>query len=148
MVESDDFRQKEILVVDDQLFFRNAFGKILTDLRCHKVRLVDCGLRALSEVCRRHPDVIFMDVLMPGMDGLTASTIIRSYEADVGYRAFMVGLFNGKVDWRDYCIEAGMDGCLGKPVCRSNLEQLFRNLVIDSASSLLHQSEKLSPPNC
>jgi CheY-like chemotaxis protein len=147
MVESENFRQIEILVVDDQLSFRTAIEKILVDLRCNKVRLVDCGLRALSEVCRRHPDVIFMDLVMPGMDGLTASTIIRNYEADVRYRAFMVGLSNGKVDWRDYCIEAGMDLCLRKPVCHRDLEQLLQNLVVRSASSDTHQTRTPFPPN-
>lgn len=124
-VQSADFRQFEILVVDDQLFLRKALGKILTDLGCRKVRLADCGLRALSEVCRRHPDIILMDVLMPGMDGLTASTVIRDYEASQGHRAFILGLSNGKVDWREYCIEAGMDHCLGKPVSREYLESLL-----------------------
>ena len=94
MVQSKDFRQFESLVVDDQLSFRNALGDILADLGCKKIRLADCGLRALSEVCRCHPDVIFMDVLMPGMDGLTASTVIRDYETSQGRRAFILGLSN------------------------------------------------------
>jgi len=127
VVDPEAFRQCEILVVDDQVVCRNAIGKILADLGCNRVRLADGGLRALSEVCRHHPDVILMDVMMPGMDGMTASTIIRNYEADVGSRAFLVGLFGGKTDWRDYCIEAGMDVFLVKPICRQRLEQLLRN---------------------
>jgi CheY-like chemotaxis protein len=128
VVESRNFGHFEILVVDDQLFFRDAIRKILADLGCRKVRLVDCGLSALSEVCRQHPDVILMDVLMPGMDGLTASSIIRDYEASQGFRAFILGLSNREPDWvRDYSIDAGMDHCLGKPVCCRSLELLLRS---------------------
>ncbi len=144
---SGDFRDLDILVVDDENFFRDDIRNTLRDLGCRHVRLADRGIRALTEVCHHHPDFILLDVIMPGMDGLTASTIIRDYEADVGYRAYMAGLSNGKVDWRDYCIEAGMDVCLIKPVCRWNLEQLLENLVVDSASSDAHQSKKNSPPN-
>lgn len=140
---SGDFRDLDILVVADQIRFREDLRGILGKLGCKHVRLVDRGLQALTEVCHQHPDFILLDVIMPGMDGLTASTIIRDYEADVGYRAFVAGLSNGKVDWQDYCIEAGMDVCLRKPVCHRNLEQLLRNLTIDSASSDVHQSENL-----
>ena len=128
MIELGDFRHFEILVVDDQSFFRDAIGKMLADLGCRKVRSVDCGLRALSEVCRRHPDLILMDVLMPGMDGLTASTVIRDYESSQGCRAVILGLSHRDPEWiRDYCIEAGMDLCFEKPVSRRMLEQLLRN---------------------
>jgi len=48
-------------------------------------------MQALKEVCHQHPDFIFLDAIMPGIDGSTASTIIRDYEADVGYRASVVG---------------------------------------------------------
>lgn len=127
MIQLGDFRHFEILVVDDQRFYRDAIGKILADLGCWNVRLVDWGLGALTEVCRRHPDVIVMDVLMPGMDGLTASTVIRDYEASQGRRAFIFGLSNREPDWvQAYCIEAGMDCCLGKPIDPGALEEFLR----------------------
>lgn len=141
---SADFRDLDILVVADQIHLREDLQGIFCKLGCKHVRLVDRGLQALTEVCHQHPDFILLDVIMPGMDGLTASTIIRDYEADVGYRAFMVGLSNGKVDSQDYCIEAGMDVCLRKPVCRRNLEQILQNLVVPSASSYPPKPE--TPP--
>lgn len=146
MARSGDFRDLDILVVEDQFFFREDIRGMLCDLGCKHVRLVDRGMQALTEVCHQHPDFILLDVIMPGMDGLTASTIIREYEADVGYRAFVVGLSNGTVNWEDNCAEAGMDVCLRKPMCRRNLEQLLHNLVIDSASSVT-QSENLPHRN-
>ncbi len=70
-----------------------------------------------------------MDVLMPGMNGMTAAIVIRDYEASQGRRAFILGLSHREPDWvRDYCIEAGMDFCLGKPMCCRGLEQLLRSL--------------------
>ncbi len=127
MREAGDFRDLDILVVADQYEFRATVRSILWNLGCKKVRLADRGLQALSEVCRQHPDFILMDVLMPGMDGFTASTVIRHYEAALGSRAILVGLSHGKIDWRDYCLEAGMDVCLRKPVCRRSLERLLRS---------------------
>lgn len=134
MTKSGDFRNLDILVVDDQSFFRLGIGNMLSTLGCRHVRLVHGGIEALREVCHQHPDIIFLNVIMPGMDGLTASTVIRDYEADVGCRAFVIGLSNGKIDWQDYCLEAGMDGCLRAPVCRSRLETLLRDVDVTRTS--------------
>lgn len=147
MTKSGDFRDFNILVVDDDVSFREDILKVLRKLGCKHVRMVDRGTRALTEVCHHHPDFILLDVIMPGMDGFTTSTIIRDHEVAFGARAFVAGLSSGTVDWREYCIEAGMDACLRKPVHRRNLERLLESLAIESGSYSALQSEKLLPQN-
>lgn len=98
---------------------------LLLDCGIRRVRLAENGIQALSEVCRRHPDCIFMDLLMPGMDGLTAATIIRHYEASQRHRAYIVGLSSNIERMFEYCIEAGMDECLTKSLRGDDLRKFF-----------------------
>ena len=115
-----------ILIVDDHPMMREALtAALMEEADMNVVGQASEGHEAIQLLETCNPDIILMDVLMPGMDGLTASTVIRDYEASQGHRAFILGLSNGKVDWREYCIEAGMDHCLGKPVSREYLESLL-----------------------
>jgi nitrogen regulation protein NR(I) len=59
----------KILVVDDEARVRAAFAELLTGAG-HEVQTADCGERALELLEGEAPDLVIMDVYMPGMDGL------------------------------------------------------------------------------
>ena len=71
MSEPDEI---SVLVVDDQRLVRAGFRAILEvepDLRI--VGEAADGLDAIDLVAKRSPDVVLLDIRMPGMDGLTAA---------------------------------------------------------------------------
>ena len=74
MNESGDLSTFDILIVDDQPPSRDAIRESLAALGWQQVRVVESELQALAEICRQHPDLILMRVVMPGMDGFTAAT--------------------------------------------------------------------------
>lgn len=67
-----------ILVVDDELGVRESIRLTLKD--SHEVVLVDSGEAAVEYLKLNDVDVVFLDIMMPGMSGLDALKILRSSE--------------------------------------------------------------------
>jgi CheY-like chemotaxis protein len=65
------------MIVDDVRENREVLSALLTDLGC-EVKTADDGPRALEILRQETPDVIFMDIRMPGMDGLETMQRILS----------------------------------------------------------------------
>lgn len=68
--------QKVILVVDDSKTVRNIMALILRSLG-HRAVMVSSALEALSTLTTLLPDLIFLDITLPGMDGLDVCKIIK-----------------------------------------------------------------------
>jgi nitrogen regulation protein NR(I) len=68
-----------ILIVDDDAQLRQSFEKLLT-AEGHTVRTAASGEAALAAVRAVMPDLVIMDVRMPGMSGLEAFTVIHEME--------------------------------------------------------------------
>lgn len=60
-----------LLIVDDSALVRKVMGKIFADGQEFELRFARDGAEALAEIARDKPDVVTLDVQMPGMDGLT-----------------------------------------------------------------------------
>ncbi len=70
----------KILIVDDDAQLRISFEKILT-AEGHKVRMSATGEGGLEIVKTEPPDLVVMDVRLPGMDGLTTFKAIHNIDA-------------------------------------------------------------------
>ena len=67
----------KILVIDDEQGIRNLLDTILSR-KGYDVVLAESGRKGLELFRREHPDVIVLDLKMPGMDGLTVLQQVRS----------------------------------------------------------------------
>jgi DNA-binding NarL/FixJ family response regulator len=99
-----------VLVVDDQAMVRQGFAALL-DSRGGITVVGDAadGAQAVDQVTHLRPDVVFMDVRMPVMDGLEAARRILSLGLDPAPRIIMLTTF----DLDDYVYEALRIGCSG-----------------------------------
>ena len=79
------------------------------------------GVEALEAVRRQHYDLVFMDMLMPEMDGLDATRRMRALA--LGKQPYVVAFTaNVMAEDRAACREAGMNAFIGKPVQMADLE--------------------------
>lgn len=89
------------------------------------VALVDSGAAAVARVAEGGWDLVFIDVQMPGMDGLEATRLIR--EKLAGRRLPLVALTaNARPEDRQACLDAGMDDYLAKPLRQEELAACLR----------------------
>lgn len=82
-----------------------------------------------------HYDIIFMDVQMPKMDGLTATKLIRH---NLKFRKPIIALtaFADESNMKE-CLNSGMSGFLSKPIKRTNLRQIITEFSSDLLSDFV-----------
>jgi PAS domain S-box-containing protein len=118
--------RRRVLVVDDSRDGAESLGMML-ELSGHEVALAHDGLEAIELTETFRPDVIFMDIGMPRLNGLDATRLIR--QAPWGKAPTIVALTGWGQDCdREQSREAGCNDHLVKPVA---LEQLHRILGAD-----------------
>jgi len=89
------------------------------------------GAAAVALWEAERPDLILMDVSMPGMDGLEATRVIRAAEARAGLPRVPIFALTAysDVEHQAAFIAAGMDGALTKPFLRAELFTLLRHVA-------------------
>jgi len=127
-VTQDAVDNPAVLVVDDNPINRKVLGTILQVAGYHDVTFAEDGAQALNRVRVAVPDIIFMDVEMPVMDGMTATHQIRALAQTTEQTPWIIGL-SANV-WRDTvqrALKAGMNDYLSKPVRREEVATAIRN---------------------
>ena len=111
-----------ILVVDDNRTNRFVIEKMLADTGYTLDLAVD-GPAALSAATAGMPDLVLMDISMPGMDGFEACRRIRGMEAETGRTGARILALtaNDARTERLAARDAGMDGFLTKPIRKAAL---------------------------
>ena len=104
----------KVLLVDDVDFFLEMEKDYLRGFNV-EILTAKNGQQALEIARRERPHIIFMDVIMPFMDGLTCC---RSLKSDPRLHAIpVIMVFAGSREVTpEACMKAGCDGTLSKPV--------------------------------
>jgi CheY-like chemotaxis protein len=113
------------LLVDDNVDAAEALGTLL-GIVGHEVAVVHDGPAALVAAAAAPPDVVLLDIGLPGMDGYTVAARLR----DAGHaRAALVALTGyGRADDVQRSRDAGFDHHIVKPVDSSHLERILREV--------------------
>jgi CheY-like chemotaxis protein len=110
-------------VVDDNVDAAESLA-VLLRLDGHEVRVACDGPTALTAVQAERPDVVILDLGMPGMDGFEVARRLRGQPGSDGL--LLVALTGwAQADDRRRCYEAGFDGHMPKPVEPDALRQFF-----------------------
>jgi two-component system nitrogen regulation response regulator NtrX len=114
-----------LLVVDDEASIRDAL-KQLFEYEGHEVALSPDGMEALSWLEKNHADLIFLDVKMPGLDGLEVLERIRA--EDPGSLVVMIS-GHGTIDTAVDATRKGAWDFLEKPLDSDRLLVTLRNAL-------------------
>ena len=112
------YRDLSILVIDDNRFNGTLTKTILRKKGCSgwTVALAESGSEGLSMMEKHFYDVVFLDVRMPGMDGLEIAEEIRKKEKNCGGRSLIIAMTAcAMAGDRQMCLDSGMDDYLVKP---------------------------------
>ncbi len=113
-----------ILIAEDNPINRDVLAAHLSQMG-HRCALACDGREAVESVTRDCPDLVFMDMQMPGMDGLEATRQIRA----AGYEIPIIAVTaNSFARDRANCARAGMNGFISKPITRGSLTRALANL--------------------
>ena len=104
-----------ILLAEDNLVNQAVVRQFLKRMN-YSTDMAGNGLEVLEALRRQRYDVILMDVYMPEMDGLEATRAIRRNWPANRQPRIIAMTANARPEDRSACLEAGMDGFLGKPV--------------------------------
>ncbi len=110
-----------ILLAEDNLINQKVAVRLL-EKRGYQVTVAANGKDALAALEKQRFDLILMDVHMPEMDGLTATTEIRRREGSLRHTSVVAMTANAMKGDREQCLAAGMDDYLSKPI---NADELF-----------------------
>ncbi|MGE5140023.1 MAG: response regulator transcription factor [Rudaea sp.] len=99
-----------VLIVDDQPRARQSLRALLATMpEIGEVREAEGGMQAVESVSRSGADVVLMDVIMPELDGLQATRMIKQERPDI--RVVILTLYP---EFRQAALEAGADGFVTK----------------------------------
>lgn len=123
----------KIFIADDERNIRDLLGKFLEDAG-HEVRLFENGDSLLTELDNSVPDIVVLDVMMPGIDGFTACGRIRKAYPDI-----TILLLTARDTDADFMtgFMAGCDDYLTKP-----FSPLKLTLKVNAILSKLGKNEK------
>lgn len=121
-----------LLIIEDEPEFADYLRRGLT-YDGYRVQTVPSAEQGLEELRRNQPDLIILDVMLPGLDGMTACRQLR----DEGYSGPVLMLTaRNSVDDRIAGLDAGADHYMAKPFefdeLLARLRALFRRLGIAS----------------
>ncbi|RMF37545.1 MAG: response regulator [Planctomycetota bacterium] len=117
-----------ILVVDDAPINLDVAVGIL-EIFGHQCERACSGQEAIDKVQEFFPDIVLMDLEMPGMDGLEATRRIRQLPDPIRRVPIVAMTAHGLAEAEPMCLDAGMDACMSKPFQPDELVPLLRKLA-------------------
>ncbi|MBJ6801841.1 response regulator [Geomonas propionica] len=129
--------QRQVLLVEDNVVNQEV-GKGMLESLGYRVKVVEDGAAAVSEVQRNRYDVVFMDCQMPVLDGLEATRRIRAWEQGSGNRVPIIALTAYAMPGdRVACLDAGADDYLSKPFTCDQIAKAMDRQLDGSAATMV-----------
>ena len=124
---ADNFENIKVMVIDDSKTIRRTAETLLKKVGCNVITATD-GFDALAKIADNHPEIIFVDIMMPRLDGYQTCALIKN---NSNFKNTPVVMLSSK-DWlfeKDKGSIVGSDQYLNKPFSKDELLGAIRNHV-------------------
>jgi DNA-binding NtrC family response regulator len=132
----------KILIADDERTICDAFSRLI-EMEGHQPLIASNGKNALQIIREQQPDAVFMDVKMPGMDGLEALTLIQQENINI---PVVIMTAYGTMETAMQAVQKGAFDYLGKPVELSRARQLLKQMLTFTAMQNTRAEEPAEIP--
>jgi twitching motility two-component system response regulator PilG len=123
----EGLRGVKVLVIDDSKTIRRSAETLLSKAGCDVITAVD-GFDALAKIADSHPEIIFVDIMMPRLDGYQTCALIKNNSEFKSTPVVMLSSKDGLFDKAKGRI-VGSDRYITKPFSKEELLGTIRTLV-------------------
>tara|TARA_B100000686_G_scaffold308343_1_gene349301 strand:- start:172 stop:2187 length:2016 start_codon:yes stop_codon:yes gene_type:complete len=134
--------KERILIVDDEKNIVSSLQGILAD-EGYEVTCAEDGLEALDMIQSDPPDLVILDIWIPGMDGIEALSAIRTYNQEIGV-LIMSG--HASIDTAVKATKLGANDFIEKPFSYTQLIQAVENVFQEKKKTSLGPDRELTDP--
>lgn len=128
----DDLKGLKVIVIDDSNTIRRTAETLLTKAGCEVTTATD-GFDSLSKIADKSPDVIFVDIMMPRLDGYQTCALIKNNSNYKDTPVIMLSSKDGLFDKAKGRI-VGADDYLTKPFSKTELFGALEKFAPKAAS--------------
>ncbi|MDZ7804874.1 twitching motility response regulator PilG [Thiohalophilus sp.] len=126
---TDSYEGLKVLVIDDSKTIRRTAETLLKKVGCEVITAED-GFEALSKIADTHPDIIFVDIMMPRLDGYQTTALIKNNKVFRQTPVVMLSSKDGLFDRARGRI-VGSEQYLTKPFTKEELLGAIKSLVLE-----------------
>lgn len=126
---TDSYEGLKVLVIDDSKTIRRTAETLLKKVGCEVITAED-GFEALSKIADTHPDIIFVDIMMPRLDGYQTTALIKNNKVFRETPVVMLSSKDGLFDRARGRI-VGSEQYLTKPFTKEELLGAIKSLVLE-----------------
>ena len=128
--ESVDITGLKVMVIDDSKTIRRTAETLLKKAGCDVITATD-GFEALSVIADSHPDIIFVDIMMPRLDGYQTCALIKNNKEFKDTPVIMLSSKDSLFD-RARGRVVGSDQYLTKPFTKDELLGAIREFSVNA----------------
>jgi twitching motility two-component system response regulator PilG len=128
MDDTNDLTGVKVMVIDDSNTIRRSAEIFLTQSKCEIILAVD-GFDAMAKIIDNRPDIIFVDIMMPRLDGYQTCTLIKRNSHFQTTPVIMLSSKDGLFDQARGRM-VGSDEYLTKPFTKESLINVVKNYVL------------------
>lgn len=120
-----------VLIVDDSDLGRVVLGGMFSGSNFNTILFAINGQDAYEKAIANKPDLIILDVMMPHLDGIEATRMIREHKETFNTPILIATALDDR-ETRNRAIKAGANDVIVKPISKIKLVALAERLVIEA----------------
>ncbi|MCK5069456.1 MAG: response regulator [Desulfocapsa sp.] len=133
LAEGTDPKILQILIVDDSLIMRKNLERNLKILGHEIIGEAENGQQSIDQYKSLNPDLVTMDITMPGMDGITAVKNIQKIDPETN---IIMVTSHGQESMVMEALKSGAKGYMLKPVTPDKLREAIGRIFPELASTI------------